>query len=216
MSTEKRYAEGSELRVAGDSTNKLVGYAAVFGKPSQTLVENGRRFREVIQPGAFSNTLASGAEVLADVGHEAEAVIASRSEGTLTLTEDDTGLLTEMDLDPSDPDAARALSKVRRRSTKGMSFEFQVNPNGEQWAKQPDGTWLRTLTDLNLLRVTVTATPAYPDTSVAVRSLVVAEAKANEVEKVEEVKAEPFVMPARYVGMMVELANAKLKDKQGR
>lgn len=192
--TEIRYSVGTglEVRAEGDGQPaKLEGYAAVYNRPSVAMRAAGRTFVETIKPGAFGKTLADpAAEVKADIGHNRERVFARRSKGTLTLTEDDVGLKATM-LPGDDTDGRDALAKVRRGDIDQMSFEFRVRPNGEQWDRQPDGSWVRTLTDLELMRVTVTAEPAYPDTSVAVRSL-------EAVAEVEATEATTPAVPADY------------------
>ncbi len=200
MNTEIRYSLGSgvEVRAEGDSQPKLVGYAAVYDKPSVMMRAGGRDFREVIKPGAFAKTLAdTAAEVKADIGHDRERVFARRSKGTLILEDDATGLIASI-VPGDDSDGRDALVKVKRGDVDQMSFEFRVRPGGESWQLQEDKTWLRFLTDVELYRVTLTAEPAYPDTSIAVRSL---EAHAVEAkpEPAPEAKAEVVNEPAKLV-----------------
>ena len=49
------------------------------------------------------------------------------------------------------------------------SFAFKARRDA--WTETDDGTPLRTLIDVDLLDVTITPAPAYPETSVARRSL---------------------------------------------
>jgi phage head maturation protease len=51
----------------------------------------------------------------------------------------------------------------------GCSFAFRVRPGGELWEER-NGETIRTLTALDLGEITITASPAYPDTSVAKRN----------------------------------------------
>lgn len=169
--TEIRAA--AELRAVGDDSPKLVGYAAVFNEPSELLIDKRSRirFREIIKPGAFAESLESETEVKADIEHDRGTVIARRSKGTLKLVEDERGLLVEID-PPNSTIGNDLLESVRRGDVDQMSFAFTVKENGERKQRQEDGTYLRELTNLQLERVTITAEPAYPDTSIAVRSLV--------------------------------------------
>jgi len=73
----------AELRQEGEQP-VLVGYAVRWGEVSEPLP-----FRERFLPGAFAKDLASGRDVLALVGHELSKVLARRSNGTLTLREDE-------------------------------------------------------------------------------------------------------------------------------
>ena len=146
------------------SNGKLVGYAAVFNAPSLDL----GGFREIVAPGAFKRTLADSASVTALYNHNADQVLGRVGSGTLRLEEDDTGLRFELDL--PDTSYARDLSAlVQRGDVAGCSFAFSVRPGGELW-EESNGQSIRTLTALDLGEITITAQPAYPDTSVAKRN----------------------------------------------
>jgi HK97 family phage prohead protease len=143
----------------------LVGYASVFDAASEDL----GGFREYVRKGAFTRTLREGADVLALVHHRPELVLGRRSAGTLRLSEDDRGLAFDLTL--PDTTAARDLAvSVDRGDIKGASFSFTVPARGDRWSKA-EGRTIRELLDVNLHDITVTATPAYPDTEVARRAL---------------------------------------------
>ena len=152
---------GSSLQT---SNGKLVGYAAVFNAPSHDL----GGFREVIKPGAFKRTLADSAHVRALNNHDSNQVLGRVGAGTLILNEDDAGLRFEIDL-PATSYARDLATLVERGDVAGCSFAFRVRPGGEQW-EESNGQTIRVLTALDLDEITVTANPAYPDTSVAKRN----------------------------------------------
>ena len=54
----------------------LAGYAAVYGQDSREIVEGGRKFVERIAPGAFNETLSSGADVKLYYNHDASMPLA--------------------------------------------------------------------------------------------------------------------------------------------
>ena len=148
--TETRTTE-TEIRVIAepDKPTKLVGYAAKFNKLSEVMTSpDGRKFREQIQPGAFADYLASGAEIKADVGHGQETVFARRSRGTLNAFEDGIGLYVE-----AIPRANHhVLEDVAHGDMDQMSFAFRVKDGGQRWERQGD-EWIRTLTKLDVPRV---------------------------------------------------------------
>ena len=69
------------------------GYAAVFNSPSEPLP-----FTETIRPGAFKRSLNAGREVRMFVNHNTDLVLGSTRSGTITVTEDQRGLLVEGEL----------------------------------------------------------------------------------------------------------------------
>lgn len=164
MAIERRVA--TELRAAGDAKSpRLAGYAAVFNSPSQDL----GGFTETVMPGAFKRSLASDRDPLALVQHMPQLVLGRRSAGTLRLTEDARGLAFEIDMPPTQA-AADLLVSVQRGDIRGASFAFSVPAGGDNWQER-GGYVIRELREVNLHEITVTANPAYLDTSVAMRAL---------------------------------------------
>ena len=163
-SMERRAA--FELRAVTGDKPRLIGYAAVFGKASRDL----GGFVEFVRPGAFKRSLAAGADVVALVAHDPRLILGRSLAGTLALAEDGKGLAFDVSLPPTS--AARdLLVSVERGDVAGASFAFTTPKGGDRWTFVKDGPATRELLDVNLLDVTVTAMPAYPDTSVALRSL---------------------------------------------
>ncbi len=163
---ERRFIQGLEVRAAeegDDAVGVIEGYAAVFGKPSEDL----GGFTEVIKRGAFKRSLGAGADVRALLNHDPSLVLGRISSGTLRAKEDKAGLKVEIDL----PDTAcgrDTMKLIQRGDIDGMSFSFRTV--SDTWETK-DGQDLRTLTDVDLIDVSPVTFPAYPDTSVAARSL---------------------------------------------
>lgn len=136
----------------------LVGYAARFGVQT-----NIGSFRERIAPGAFTNTLASGRDILALVDHDPKALLGRTRSGTLTLKEDADGLAFDLAL-PDTRAAADLLALAERGDLGGMSFGFVATD--DHWTGD-----LRELRSVELHEVSVVQSwPAYAQTTVAVRS----------------------------------------------
>lgn len=165
MTTERRPA--LELRtLGGKSAPRLAGYAAVFDTPSEDL----GGFVEYVRAGAFRRTLQSNRlDPLALVHHMPHLVLGRRSSGTLRLSEDTRGLEFEIDL-PDTTTARDIAVSVERGDIRGASFAFSVAPEGDRWNMAGDAI-TRDLIDVDLHEITITATPAYPDTEVARRAL---------------------------------------------
>lgn len=161
MSIERR--SGGTISTDGD---KAIGYAAVYGPMSEDL----GGFREVIAPSAFERSLKSGVDVRALVGHDDSMVIGRLSAGTLRLSSDERGLRVEIDL-PNTSYANDLRELLKRGDVSQMSFGFTVPGGGDAWGTAEGGGRLRTLKDVDLHEVSIVAMPAYPDTSVALRSL---------------------------------------------
>lgn len=150
------------------SQGRAGGYAARFNSPSQDL----GGFIEVIKPGAFSRSLASGANVRALYDHDRKSLLGSTQAKTLTLREDQDGLSFELDL-PATTVGRDVAVLIERGDVAGCSFGFLVNK--DVWL-QRDGQLTRELIEVDLVEITLTADPAYLDTSVAMRSAEAAKA----------------------------------------
>ena len=165
MKTERRFLNVAELRVsrADDKPDKIKGYAARFN----TLSEDLGGFREKIDPGAFSKSLAGGADVRALVNHDPNLVLGRNTAGTLNITENKTGL--KVAITPPDTQAGRDITtSIERGDIDGMSFGFRTIT--DKWERVDDEE-IRTLKEVELHDVSAVTYPAYADTSVAVRSL---------------------------------------------
>jgi HK97 family phage prohead protease len=167
---EYRACAEIELRSEPDGKVTLRGYAAVFNSLSQDL----GGFVEIIRPGAFTRTLASGADVRLLVNHEGTPLARTKS-GTLRLAEDQRGLRMEADLDPSDPDVQALVPKIRRGDMDQMSFGFTTK--SDIWRQEGDRQ-IRELHNVDLFDVSAVTYPAYQATEMALRSLERAKAAA--------------------------------------
>lgn len=153
---EYRYFKNAELRAVGD--HSLRGYAALFGVLSEQL----GNFRESIRPGAFTNTLAAGADVRALVDHDPSKIIGRTKSGTLRLQEDNRGLLSTIDL-PDTTVGHDVYESVKRGDISQMSFGFRVLKDA--WPASDR----RELIEVSLIDVSAVSFAAYPQTSIAVR-----------------------------------------------
>lgn len=149
-----------ELRAVAGS--RIEGYAAIFNSPSEDL----GGFIETIRPGAFASSLRRGDDVFALVDHDMRAILGRRSAGTLRLSEDGKGLFFSLDV--ANTSAGRdVLESVGRGDVRGASFGFRAKQDA--WVK--GAPHRRELIEVDLLDITLTATPAYPATVVSRRSL---------------------------------------------
>lgn len=162
---EYRFVPARELRVSksDDGKRTLSGYAAVFNSLSEDL----GGFREQIKPGAFTRCLRSNPDVSCLHEHDPRQGLLGRTKsGTLRLSEDNIGLRFECDL-PNTTLANDVAESIDRGDLDGCSFGFIAQD--DDWSRS-DGMTLRTLNDADVFDVTVTSMPAYPATSVQVRS----------------------------------------------
>lgn len=160
-----------EVRADGDEQGSVAaGYAAIFN--SRT--EIGDWFTEVIAPGAFAESLKT-ADVRALFDHDSAKVLGRSSAGTLRVSEDDIGLAVEIDL-PDTSTGRDVRELLKRGDISGMSFGFRVQK--QEWDDTVEPP-LRTITQMELIEVSVVTFPAYGDTSIALRSLEHAKAAAK-------------------------------------
>lgn len=165
MSYEQRASNESlsaEERAEGDSKMTIRGYAAVFNRPSSDL----GGFKEVIDPAAFDNVLDN--DVRAAFNHEPSMILGRSSAGTLRIGVDGTGLHYEVDL-PNNTLGRDVYESVKRGDIKESSFKFTVMD--DEWRDTDDGV-VRTIKQVGrLIDVAPVSFPAYPDATVAARSL---------------------------------------------
>jgi HK97 family phage prohead protease len=159
----KRTLEATEQKLDGRT---LAGYAAVYGQDSREIVEGGRKFVERIAPGAFNETLSSGADVKLYYNHDASMPLARTRSGTLKLKSDRNGLAFSATLPETTlGNDVRAL--IERGDLSGeMSFGFYVTE--DSWNK--DRTE-RLVKKAQLVEVSIVQDAAYPQTTSSLRNV---------------------------------------------
>lgn len=152
MELERRFAPAT---VEG---RQLVGLAAPYGVETRM-----GEFSEVIAQGAFRRTLGEGRDILALADHDPAKVLGRTRSGSLVLNEERDGLHFALTLpDTTTGRDLRALAE--RGDLGGVSFGFHA-------VKDSWDAGCRTLEDVELIEVSIVqAFPAYPDTTVALRS----------------------------------------------
>ena len=151
---ERRAIEPAAL--SSRNGRRLEGYVATFGVDAAI-----GDFVERIAPAAFSLR----DDVVAMMDHDPGRVLGRTRSRTLELEQDGKGLRFSLALPDTQP-GRDVMALAERGDLGGMSFGFRVPPGGERWEGNR-----RMLTAIDLLEISVvSAWPAYPDTTVALRS----------------------------------------------
>lgn len=221
MKKGKREFRAFEIREDSGDQGELRGHAALFD--SEAVI--GGMFREVIAPGAFAKTIREFDQV-ALWNHDTAKPLARKSEGTLTLMEDDRGLAFSMKLGETSWQKDAQIA-IQQRDVKNMSFGFDVL--SDEWAKAgADGELpLRTIKEVRLYEVSPVTFPAYADTTVEARAILEASGITSEATTSGPVPANHLDAGAKEIEQRkadhaarmraLELAEAemwRLKDEQ--
>jgi uncharacterized protein len=166
---------------------RISGYAARF--KSEAIIAG--EFREMLAPGCFARTLRDKPDIVMILDHDTGRVVGRTTARTLSLHEDGTGLRFDLDPDPTTPSGQEAIGTVRRGDVRGCSFGFRVR--SEEWQDGGNRLPLRIIKDVDLFEVTLTAFPAYGDTSASFRV-----ASSNDAAQRVKAKAEA-AMKARGI-----------------
>lgn len=161
---EVRSLDGTEVRESDGAGGKLVGTALRYGSRSVDL----GGFVEEFAPGALDDSLvADDLRVLWQ--HDGRYVFGRVRAGTARIWSDGAGL--QYEATPPDAQWARdAMESIRRGDVTCNSFAFRVEKGGEKWERR-DGQLVRTVTKARLFECGPQTTPAYSDTTVAVREM---------------------------------------------
>lgn len=163
--TERRFFPSDisvEVRDDKPDSRTITGYAAVFNKDS----ENFGWFIERIAPGAFEDVLQN--DTVALFNHDPNYPLA-RNGVNLTLSEDEFGLKYRFEA-PDTTIGNDLLANIRSGVIKQSSFAFTVAE--QKWEEKENEPSIRTIVKVKrLYDVSPVTYPAYPDTTVAARSL---------------------------------------------
>lgn len=152
-------------------------------------------FREQFAETAFDEALAEKPDVLGLFNHDENQVLSRTGSGTLRLGKQPEGLGFAMDA-PDTTLARDLLVLIKRGDISGSSFAFSLRGNpqqAEEFRKEADGSYVRTVKNANIYDVSVVTRPAYPSSTAAVRSFELfkqRELSASEVKEIEERQAD--------------------------
>ena len=158
----------------------VTGHAAVFNQ--RTIIGSPQfGFIEEIEPRAFDDVIADAENDTRYLkNHDPNYVMARSKNGTLRLSTDKTGLVTDADLAPVSYARDLAIS-LERGDIDQMSFAFRVGAGGDVWrtlekdeaeeAGVVEGFELRTIVKVErLFDVSAVTYPAYVGADVALRA----------------------------------------------
>jgi HK97 family phage prohead protease len=171
--TEVRTFRGTALRAMSqgdEGSMSIAGRALSYNTPSGNL----GGFKEILAPGCFSRSIASGRVVKCLREHQDGFLLGSTRDGSLTLQDSPAGLDFSCKIDPNDPIAVSTRAAIQAGKIDSMSFAFAVDGDDGQDFSGPDSTGLltRTVKRAFLLDVSPVFAPAYPvGTSVAARAV---------------------------------------------
>jgi len=175
---ERRQFAPIELRIEdGDKGKRLVGYAAVFNSLTDIFW-----FREQIAAGCFTDTIKED-DIRGLFNHDPNLILGRNRAKTLSLKEDSKGLRFEIDV-PDTQVGRDTLTSVQRGDVSGCSFAFKTL--ADAWDYSDEEHPVRTLQKVRLFDVGPVTYPAYPDTSVAARSLEAAKKATKPAENREK------------------------------
>lgn len=164
MSQIERRMAATVLDVRDDDADgiTLTGYASTFEDPYDM-----GWYTETVAAGAFKRTLGRKPDVRLLLNHGG-LPLARTTSGTLTLDTDSKGLRVQANLDPTDPDVAGMVPKMKRGDLNQMSFAFRVD--SDLWEDDFSKRTLREL-DLDNGDVSVVTYPANPHAVAGLRSV---------------------------------------------
>jgi HK97 family phage prohead protease len=149
-----------EIRKVDGEPTKIVGYAVRWDQLSLPI---WGMFQERFKRGAFAATLVQP-DIYASWQHDSREVL-GRTPNTLAVYEDDIGLRYEI-TPPSW--AEKYIETIERGDVRGSSFIFRAVK--EDWDETNPDMAIRTINEAQLFEVSPVTTPAYPQSSVGVRS----------------------------------------------
>lgn len=153
------------IRENADNKREIYGKAIPFDSPSLPIWGD---FIEYIAPDAFDESLNSDAEIMLLYAHDWSAPLARRSAGRLKLEKREDGIY----FSATPPDTTRAqdlLKDIEAGNVKGNSFGFTVE--ADEWSTDENGRQIRRVLKGTLYEISAVVDPAYPDTTLAKRSL---------------------------------------------
>ena len=188
---KKEIRVNAQVRALDGEGRTIEGYAIRFNEWSLDL----GGFYEIIRPTAISQELLDKSDIIMNVDHDNERMLARWKEGkgTLSLELRADGLYFKFDC-PTTANGDELLFNVRAGNLTECSFAFTVGeaPDDDRWYRDEQGTLRREINFIKgLYDTSIVVKAAYPTTSVSARSQEVM-ATVGEVDKAMDVIDEKF------------------------
>ncbi|MBN6186320.1 HK97 family phage prohead protease [Aneurinibacillus sp. BA2021] len=164
-------------------------------------------FREKVRKGAFEKSLRKSV-VKALWNHNSDLVLGSTKNRTLKLWEDDMALRFELEL-PNTTWGKDAAESIKRGDVDGVSFGFEVVR--DEWNYDDPSDVIRTLIEVNLYEISPTPFPAYPDSSVDMRSAKRAFEIFKSTQETKQKQAEAEERTRKFEAMRKRLALTEME-----
>lgn len=205
-----------EIRAAEDS-RLIEGTAVIYESWSRDL----GGFKEIIHSGAISQELLDNSDVIANINHNAELMVArwKRGTGTLNLELKEDGLHFSYEA-PETERGNQLLWDIRHGNITECSFNFSLPNNNtcQRWYRDEDRTLRREIFEIGgLYDVSVVNVAAYPETSVANREQIDVEAIKRSLDEAEaeERKKEVEQKEQERKDEIIGIIDIRLKDFLG-
>ena len=141
------------------SIGQVSGYAVVFGQPSEDM-----GFTEYVDPHAFDGVNMNSVIALYD--HNLDNILGRVDSGTLELKLDQTGLFFSLEI-PDTTVGRDVYTNIQNGNLKGCSFGFTIAD--DDWEYDAHDNTIHTVNQIDeLIEISITALPAYSQTSVGV------------------------------------------------
>jgi|GEM_PF-6833979 len=160
--TELRYQVARELRVQTSSDgSRTISGAIFYNVPSDDL----GGFKEILAPGVFSDSV--NGDVLCLRDHDQSILLGRTKAKTLTLTDAADALRFVCKL-PDTTQANDLAESIARKDLDSNSFGFRTLK--DDWGTDSEGNVIRTLLKVQLFEISPCSFPAYPSSTVSIRS----------------------------------------------
>lgn len=146
-----------------DGTIRISGYGSVFNKAYKVW-----GISEVISPGAFTKTLQENPDIRGMFNHDPNYLLGRTKSGTMTVSEDERGLLYEIRASTKNPQSIAVADMITRKDVDGSSMAFFVIK--DEWERDKDQRPVkRTIKEIELIETGPVTMPASPATSAKVK-----------------------------------------------
>jgi uncharacterized protein len=193
-----------ELRASQDS-RQIAGTAIVFN----SLSENLGNFKETIKKEAITQELINNSNIVMLYNHNDSVGVLARSnkgKGSLKIKLTEKGVDFEFTAKNTSL-GNEVLESVRNGDLSACSFAFRCAVGGDVWEKQTDGTYLRTINKIDLIKdLSIVVDPAYTATSCDLRGL-------KELQALEEREDKPVDQEDQTIDNEDDKVDSELLDQ---